>query len=103
MEGLRRMASDLVLKWWGVRIDQPGQRDDACRNSQSPSANRQTTVVRNRSGEGRCGPPLGMRGDKRDRGDGARPVAAASIGLGATACDRTRGRAFVRGQSATRR
>jgi hypothetical protein len=36
----RRMESDLVLKCRGVRIDQPGERDDACRNSQPLAADR---------------------------------------------------------------
>jgi hypothetical protein len=73
------MESDLVLKCWGVRIDQPGQCNDACRDSQSLPAHWQATVVRNRPGKGRGGSPLGMRGYKRDRGDGARPASAASI------------------------
>ena len=75
----RRMGTDLVLKCRGVRVDQPGQHDDACRNSESLPANRQTAVVRNRACEGRGGPPLGMRGYERHRGDRARPAATPSI------------------------
>jgi hypothetical protein len=79
MEVARRVESALVLKYRGVRIHQPGQRDDACGNSQSLHAHRQTAVVRNRPGEGcRC-PPLGVRGYERDRGNRARSAAAASI------------------------
>jgi len=92
MEVARRVESALVLKYRGVRMDQPGQRDDACGNSQPLDAHRQTAVVRNRAGEG-CGcPPAGMRGDKRDRRDRARPVAAASI-VGRCGAPRTCGQA----------
>jgi len=92
MEVARRVESALVLKYRGVRMDQPGQRDDACGNSQPLDAHRQTAVVRNRAGEGCCCPPVGMRGDKRDRRNWARPAAAASI-VGPCGAPRTRGQA----------
>ena len=89
MEVARRVKSALVLKYRGVRIDQPGQRDDACGNSQSLHAHRPTALVRNRPGKGCCCPPLGVRGYKRDCRDRARPAAAASI-IGRCAAPRTR-------------
>jgi hypothetical protein len=90
------MERDLVLKCQGVRIDQPGERDDACRNSQPFAANRQAPVVRHRPGAGRGGVAVGMRSNERDCGSWARSAASASIGPAPRRAPQTCGGAALR-------